>query len=164
MYSYSLDPKYRLKRIRLIADYQFGKGVGKILFEDGCNFIFSKTRRIKQILNNNIRIATIRSNDGFIVLSIDGAKKIHNFIKYPLLRVVISDESVPFASLGKTVFSKFIISLDNNLRCKDEVLIVDKKDNLIAVGQLLLSPLEIINSNNGAAVNVRTGIKNNNII
>ncbi len=159
MYLCSLDSKYRLKRIRLIADYQFGFGSGLSLFDDDCKFILSKTFRIKQILSsNNERIATLRPSDGFLILSIYGSKKIHKFLSYPKLRVVVLDDAVPYVSIGKTAFNKHIIFVDKNLRCLDEVLIVDKNDTLLGVGQLLLAPNEILNSDSGPGVFVRSGI------
>lgn len=161
MYTYSLDPKYRLKRAKLIADYQFGFGAGNALFDSDCIFILSKTKRVKQILSsNNNRLVSIRSMDGFMTLSIHGAKKLHNYFSYPKMRVVISEEAIPYVSIGKSVFCKHVSFIDSDLNCMDEVLIVDNRDNLVATGQLLLSPIEIINTNIGPAVSVRVGINN----
>lgn len=159
MYKYSLDPKHRLKRIQIMADYQFGFGSGIVLFDSNCIFILSKTKRVKQVLDiNKNRLATIRTNDGFITLSIYGANILKSHLKYPKQRVIISEESVPYVSKGKTVFCKHVIDLDMDLRSMDEVLIVDSKDNLIATGQLLLSPLEIKDGLYGAAVFTRSYI------
>lgn len=107
---------------------------------------------------NNKRLATLRSKDGLLTLSIDGAIKLHSYLKYPQLRVVISVDAVPYVSIGKTAFSKHVIFIDENLRSKDEILVVDSEDNFIATGQLLLSPKEVINSKYGAAINIRYGI------
>ncbi|WP_338098532.1 PUA domain-containing protein [Methanolapillus ohkumae] len=143
----------------MMADYQFGKGVGKVLFDDHVTFLLSKTKRIRQIRSDGERLATVRAKDGFFTLSMKGASRIHLFLKAPALRVVVCDDAVPFVSKGKTAFAKHIISIDSTLRAKEEVLITDRNDRLIATGQLALSPDEIMTGNYGVGVFVRNGIE-----
>ncbi|HEX7627355.1 MAG TPA: pseudouridine synthase, partial [Candidatus Methanoperedens sp.] len=50
------QPPPHIKRVRTIADYQFGRGAGEILFCDDVKFQFSTTKRIRQILLDNERI------------------------------------------------------------------------------------------------------------
>jgi len=54
------DADKNLKKVRVIADYQFGKGCGKALFPDGVTFLLSRTNRVRQIMNNGQRIARQR--------------------------------------------------------------------------------------------------------
>ena len=44
----------RLSRVRMIADYQFGKGTGKELFPDGSTFQLSRTKRVRQVFSSVI--------------------------------------------------------------------------------------------------------------
>jgi conserved protein with predicted RNA binding PUA domain len=148
----------RLARVRMIADYQFGKGIGKELFPDGSTFQLSRTKRVRQILHSGKRIATARAKDGFFTLSIEGASVVHNLLTEKKLRVVVSDEAAPFVEKGKTAFIKHVVEIDPELRAGEEVLITDKADRLLATGQLLLSPVEILAFDSGAAVDVRVGI------
>jgi len=50
-----------------------------------------------------------------------------------------------------------VIEIDPELRAGEEVLVTDKTDRLLATGQLLLSPAEILALDGGAAVDVRVG-------
>ena len=50
------------------------------------------------------------------------------------------------------------VEIDTELRAGEEVLVTDKDDRLLATGQLLLSPAEILALNSGAAVDVRAGV------
>ncbi|PKP60848.1 MAG: hypothetical protein CVT88_01845 [Candidatus Altiarchaeales archaeon HGW-Altiarchaeales-1] len=50
---------------------------------------------------------------------------------------------------------KDIINADKNLRAGDECLVVDKDDNLIATGTLMLAPGECTSFKRGVAVRVR---------
>jgi uncharacterized protein with predicted RNA binding PUA domain len=142
----------------MIADYQFGKGIGKELFPDGATFQLSRTRRVRQVLFSGNRIATARAKDGFFTLSIEGASVVHSLLPGKRLRVVISEEAVPFVEKGKTAFIKHVVDIDPELRAGEEVLVTDEAGRLLATGQLLLSPDEILALNSGAAVDVRAGI------
>lgn len=141
----------------MIADYQFGKGIGKELFPEGSTFQLSRTKRVRQVLYSGKRIATARAKDGFFTLSIEGASVVHSLLPGKTLRVVISDDAAPFVEAGKTAFAKHVIEIDPELRAGEEVLVTDKTDRLLATGQLLLSPAEILALDGGAAVDVRVG-------
>jgi conserved protein with predicted RNA binding PUA domain len=150
--------KKRLTMVRMIADYQFGKGIGKVLFPDGATFQLSRTKRVRQVLNSGNRIATARAKDGFFTLSIEGAFIVHRLLPARKLRVVVSDEAASFVEKGKTAFIKHVIEIDPELRAGEEVLVTDRADRLLATGQLILSPAEILTLDSGAAVDVRVGV------
>jgi uncharacterized protein with predicted RNA binding PUA domain len=144
-----------LKRVRIIADYQFGCGVGYALFPDGSEFLMSRTNRIRQIIHKGVRIATIRARDGFLTLGIEGAICLHRFLDAPRQRVVMHSNAVPFILKGKTAFAKHVVDVDPDVRAKDEVLITDEQDHLLATGQATLCAIEMKDFNRGAAVVVR---------
>ena len=147
-----------LIRVRTMADIQFGKGCGEILFPDGVTFLLSRTKRVRQVQFNGKHMATVRAKDGMLTLSIDGAVALHQGLKKPASRVVICDDAVPFVAKGKTAFAKHVVAVDPELRAGDEVILVDEKDEILATGQLLLSPAEAIRMDRGPAVDVRRGI------
>lgn len=148
-----------LKKARVIADYQFGKGAGEILFPDTVEFVLSRTRRMSQIKDGEQRIATLRSFDGLFTLSIEGAKRLHQFLKYPRLRVVMNEESSEFIRKGETAFCKHVLDVDPAMRAYDEVIVVDEKDRLLATGRAMLAAEEITSFKQGVAVKVRQGIE-----
>lgn len=159
MTSIPMTPEARLKRVRMMADYQFGKGAGAVLFDDDSAFTLSKTKRIRQVHSNGERIATVRAKDGFFTLSMEGARRLHAHLKAPAMRVSVTDEAAPFVAKGKTAFCKHVLSVDAEVRALEEILVTDKNDRLLATGQLVLSPKEILCSTQGAAVLVRSGIE-----
>ncbi len=152
-----------LKRVRTIADYQFGCGAGDALFPDNVEFKFSTTKRIRQILLDNNRIATVRAKDGMLTLSIMGAGKLHKFIGYPGCRVVVNSDAAPFVAKGKTAFARHIVTADPDIRAGEEVLVVDENDRLLATGKAVLSPLEMLAFKKGIAVDVRNGIESGDV-
>jgi uncharacterized protein with predicted RNA binding PUA domain len=150
--------KERLSKVRMIADYQFGKGAGKILFPDDVTFQLSKTKRVRQVFHSGKRIVTARAKDGFFTLSIEAATLLHEFLPEKRLRVTVCEDAAPFVAKGKTAFAKHVVELDPEIRAGEEVLVTDEAGSLLATGQLLLSPLEILSLESGAAVDVRVGV------
>ena len=65
-----------LARVQAIADFQFGNLCGTALFPEGCTFLFSTTGRIRQILYEGNRLATVRASDGRLTLGIEGGRRI----------------------------------------------------------------------------------------
>ena len=146
-----------LKQVRTIADYQFGRGAGSTLFNEDVDFVFSSTGRIRQILDKGERIATIRAKDGFLTISVKGAKRLHSFFEYPKLRVILMDDAVPFVKKGKNAFARHVSFVDPMIRAYDEVILVDKTDAFLATGKAVLCACEMISFNRGVAVDVRAG-------
>ncbi|MBA7526849.1 hypothetical protein ES705_19020 [subsurface metagenome] len=153
------NTKKELKKARIVADYQFGAGAGKILFPDNVEFVLSKTRRIAQVKEDGKRIATLRSFDGLLTLSIEGAKRLQHVFKYPRIRVVMNEESSEFIRKGGTAFCKHVIDADPEIRAYDEVMVMDEKDGLLATGKAMLSGEEMKIFEHGVAVKVRYGIE-----
>ncbi|HEY9206539.1 MAG TPA: PUA domain-containing protein [Candidatus Methanoperedens sp.] len=151
--------KSHLKRVRTIADYQFGKGAGEILFPDNVEFLMSTTGKVRQILLNNNRLATVRAHDGMLTLGIAGAGRLHEYIRHPGRRVVVNGDAAPFVAKGKTVFAKHVVLVDDEIRAGEEVFVVDENDRLLASGKALLCPSEMLAFKKGVAVDVRWGIE-----
>lgn len=157
------EKKYSdIEKIKIIADFQFGKGIGEKIFSNKIKIEKSKNGRIKRIWANNKLLATLRSKDGFLALRIEGAKLLHNYTKPLRYRVVIIDEEVKkIVSKGGNVFAKFIEKCDKKIVPKEEVLIVDENDNLLAVGEAILTGKEMTIFKRGVAVKVRDSINHN---
>jgi uncharacterized protein with predicted RNA binding PUA domain len=146
-----------VRRVQTIGDYQFGGLAGTALFPDGCEFILSTTGRIRQILFEGKRLATIRARDGRLTLGIEGARRLHAILPAPGYRVVIRDDVAEFVAQGKNTFAKHVVSADPQIRAGDEVLVVSGDDRLVACGTAMLSGEEMLAFNYGGAVKVRQG-------
>jgi 7-cyano-7-deazaguanine tRNA-ribosyltransferase len=156
--TFKIDDK---EKIKSVADYQFGNEVGNTLFKGEIKIEKSKkTGKIRHIYDNNELIATMRSSDSYFVLSKEGAKRVHGCTKFPKNRIVVNADSETFATEGKSIFSKFVLECDENIRSQDEILIVNKDDKLLAFGKSLLNHNEIMSFNTGQAVKTRKGILN----
>ena len=149
-----------IKKIKAIADYQFGNGAGEALFTG--NIVVEKSKKtgkIRHIYDGKLLIVNMRASDSYLILSKEGARRLHNAMPYPKNRVVVNKDSEPFALDGKSVFCKFVVECDGNIRSKDEVLIVNEQDKLLAFGKTLLGACEINEFKTGQAVKTRKGMK-----
>ncbi|ADT83890.1 tRNA guanosine(15) transglycosylase TgtA [Thermococcus barophilus] len=144
--------------IQAVAEYQFGEGAAEA-FKDAFVELSRKTGMPRQIKAKGKHLATFRAEDGLLTLGIEGAKRVHQILPYPRMRVVVNEDAEPFARKGKNVFAKFVIDADENIRPYDEVLVVNKNDELLATGQTLLSGKELKIFQQGLAVKVRRGIE-----
>ena len=149
-----------VKKVKAIADYQFGVGAGDALFTGNINIEKSKkTGKIRHIYDGKVLIVNMRASDSYLILSKEGAKRLHSAMPYPLNRVVVNKDSEPFALDGKSVFCKFVVECDKDIRAKDEVLIVNEEDKLLAYGKSLLGACEIEQFETGQAIKTRKGMK-----
>jgi len=147
-----------LKRIRSVADYQFGKGIGAVLFPGNVEIFHShRTGRIRYVYLNGKRLATLRPTDGLFSLSIAGAKRIVESrcsVKYI---VIVQNEVSDVIAEGGDVFAVHVVKADSDIRPKDEVIVVDENGKVLAVGKAVLSGEEMKVFKRGVAVKVRRG-------
>jgi len=149
-----------LRRVRAIADYQFGPGAGEALFPEDVQVIRSRrTGRIRHVVGpDGELLATIRASDGLLSLTLQGAKRLLPFLR-GRYTVVVSEEAAPFVAEGRSAFAKHILRADPGIRPGDEVLVVDPSGRLLAVGKAVLTGREMLAFKRGVAVKVRAGVR-----
>lgn len=152
--------KFDLEKIRAISDFQFGLGTGKQLFPDNIEIIKSRsTERIRNIILDGKILVTMRAHDGFFTLTTEGAKRLLSIVEYPRLRVKVTDDSAEYNAKGLNVFFKFISDYDPKIIALNETLVVNKNDELIAVGRSTVSGNEMGHYRKGVAVKVHHSIE-----
>ncbi|MGD6851538.1 MAG: PUA domain-containing protein [Candidatus Bathyarchaeia archaeon] len=145
-------------RVRSIADYQFGRGVGSQLFPDNIEIQHSpRTGRIRYINLNGERLATLRPTDGRLSLSIKAAQTIAEGIPEAKCFVTVKNDVAQYIAKGGDVFAVHVVAVDDGVGAKDEVIAVDEDRHVLAVGRTLLSSSEIRAFKTGVAVKTRHG-------
>jgi predicted RNA-binding protein (TIGR00451 family) len=148
-----------LRKIRCVADYQFGKDVGAKLFPDTVNIVYSKnTGKIRYIHLEKVLLATLRPTTGLLALTIAGAKQLVRTVNPTPYWVKVHDDAAPFVAKGRSAFAKHVTDADPEIRPHDEVTVIDSKNEVLAVGRALLSATEMKAFNRGTAVRVRRGV------
>jgi conserved protein with predicted RNA binding PUA domain len=147
-----------LRRVRSVADYQFGKGVGKRLFPESVEIQFSKaTGRIRYVNLNGERLATLRPTDGLLSLSVAAARLMVERLGLAGCLVTLRNDVSEFVADGGDVFALHVIKVDDAVHAKDEVIVVDEAGKGVAVGRAMLSSSEMKAFKTGVAVKVRHG-------
>jgi len=150
-----------LRKIKGITDYQFGSDITDILFDDVKKISVERsknTNKIRYIYYNKNLLLTLRPTNGLLTLSLFSANKIIKKIPAPRLRTVVLTEISDFIKKGRNVFCKHVIDIDPELRPLDEAIIVNQKDELLAIGRLKISVDYIKSFKYGVAILVRKGI------
>jgi uncharacterized protein with predicted RNA binding PUA domain len=147
-----------LMRVRSIADYQFGKGVGVRLFPEDVKILYSKkTGRIRYVSLNGERLATLRPTDGLLSISISAANFMAENVGFARCFVTVREDVAKFVAEGSDVFAAHVVKADDAIRAKGEVIVVDEDNRVLAVGRALLSSSEMKTFKTGVAVKVRHG-------
>jgi conserved protein with predicted RNA binding PUA domain len=148
-----------LSKVRSIADYQFGKNVGEKLFPETVTFEFSKrTGRIRFVNLDGERLATLRPTDSLFSLSIKAAKCLTETAPAAKGFVTLKNDVSKYIAQGGDVFAVHVVAVDDDVRAKDEIIVVDENRQVLAVGRAILSAPEIRAFKTGVAVKVRHGI------
>ncbi|MCX6649084.1 MAG: pseudouridine synthase [Candidatus Bathyarchaeota archaeon] len=147
-----------LRRIRAVAEYQFGPGAGAALFPDEVRIVHSRnTGRIRHIHLGDTFQATFRPNDGVFTLTIAAAKRLIEQIPDLGYTVTVSEDAAEFVSQGKNVFAKHVTRAGEKIRPGDEVIITSEKQGVIGVGKALLLSEEMKVFKIGVAIKTRRG-------
>jgi len=149
-----------LAKIRSIADYQFGKGVGAQLFPDNIEIQYSpRTGRIRFINLNGERLATLRPTDGVLSLSLKAAQTMTEKTPFAKCFVTVKNDVSKFIAAGGDVFAVHVVKVDSEVGAKDEVIALDEDGQVLAVGRTMLSSEEMKAFKTGVAVKIRHGTK-----
>jgi uncharacterized protein with predicted RNA binding PUA domain len=149
-----------LAKVRSIADYQFGKGVGTLLFPSNVEIQYSpRTGRIRFINLNGERLATLRPTDGVLSLSIKAAVFMAEKTPFAKCFVTVKNDVSKFIAEGGDVFAVHVVNVDAEVGAKDEVIALDEDGQVLAVGRTILSSEEMKAFKTGVAVKVRHGRK-----
>jgi 7-cyano-7-deazaguanine tRNA-ribosyltransferase len=103
-------------------------------------------------------LLSLRARDGLFTLKAEGARILHKKFRRPKLRAIVQSDTAEFNQAGKNVFAKFVKECDDGLRPRDEVLVVDEDDKLVAVARALMNREEMLAFSKGIAARVREGI------
>ena len=146
------------EKISYHIDALFGKGVSDVLPNE-LSFTYSrKTGRIKSFRINDQLVGTLRS-DGGIALTIFGASILLKSSNFKQNCIIPNNDALPFVSEGRSVFCKHVEWFGSNINIGSEVVVIDKKGEVVAVGKSVLSQSQLHGRIGDIAVKVREGIK-----
>jgi predicted RNA-binding protein (TIGR00451 family) len=147
-----------LRRLSIMVDYLFGKGVSRALPKSGIRLFYSRrSGRAKLVHHDGALFATVKPN-GAMALSVYGATVLAQAPRFRENCVEVSDDVVGFVRGGRSVFCKFVMGAGKNVYPKSEVAVVDRRGRVIGVGMAVLNGAVMAQFKSGVAVKVRAGI------
>ncbi|MEN2974067.1 MAG: PUA domain-containing protein [Candidatus Caldarchaeales archaeon] len=145
-----------LEAVRLIADYQFGFRVGSRLFPNESKIqVSKKTGRPRYILLGDKLLATVRSSDGMLALTLYGGERLSHIIEWPRRRIIVKDSHLDKVLEMKVVKADWVSYVDENLAPNEEVLVYNSSRRLIGVGRVTTSGKTILTVSGGTVVKIR---------
>ncbi len=145
------------RRLSIMVDYLFGKGVSRALPRKGVRLVFSRrSGRLKLVFHDKRLFATVKPNGAF-ALSLYGAEVLSASPTFRANCVAVADDTAQFVKGGKSVFCKFVTWAGKNVLPGGEVTVVDSKGGVLGVGTAVLNGKFIKQFRSGIAVKVRVG-------
>lgn len=145
------------RRLSLMVDYLFGRGVSRALPKEGIRLVYSRrSGRVKLVFHESKLFSTVKPN-GSMALSVYGANLLSRSPRFRENCVTVADEAAEFVHGGKSVFCKFVTRAGSNVLPKSEVAILDRKGRVLGVGTAVLNGKFIKQFRSGIAVKVRVG-------
>ncbi len=145
-----------IARCRAVLDMQFGKGAGDVLDGRKVEIVKSeRTGKIRNVIIDGVHALSMRAADGRFSPRLEGGRMLKEHLPPPRMRVKIEDEPAEFAAKGNNVFAKFVLDCDPEIRPGDDVLVVNTRDELVAVGRALMNREEMLAFKRGISVRVK---------
>lgn len=152
-------------KLAMTLDYIFGRNTSEAIDFSDLAFVYSRrTGRLKYVEGKTSKrvLFSFRPN-GTIAPTIAGASlllsryKLSGIKKRPRWTVTVIDGVSEVVSQGKTVFCKHVVHCDDSLRGGDDVVVLNQKGDLLAVGKSIIAGPMMKQFKRGAAVKVREG-------
>ncbi|MFX0055598.1 MAG: DUF5591 domain-containing protein [Promethearchaeota archaeon] len=133
--------------LRATADFQFGLGSGELLIPKGAG-LRGKLYRTVICQIEKEQVCAYNASSGMLSLTLAGARRIADSQKS---WVRFEGKEVK----GGSIFAVGVREADSSIRPGDEVIVVDRNDNVVAVGRSEMSGKEMSEFEKGRAVTVR---------
>ncbi len=119
----TVQPKpHELRRVRMVAAYQFGRGAEHVFPETIQIARSLSTGRIRHLHENGVLLATLKARDGLYALQVEGGRRLVRIFKPPRLRVQVMSGVEQFIRKGGNVFAKHVAKVDPEIPAEEEVL------------------------------------------
>ena len=148
---YSPKIPTQLTFLRGVADFQFGKGSGSILIPNSVKIHGRKERGFRVQLDGE-HLLTFRPETGYLTLSLKAGRLIQSHTRN---LVTFDGQKIK----GSTIFTKAIINASSEIRPNEEVLVINKKGELLAVGVSRLSGDLLEKMKFGKGISIRQKVK-----
>ena len=139
------------KQIRATADFQYGPGIGKLLFPNTIKFK-GKYPRDRQIFSEKQQIATLHKSTGFLSIFPQHAQKI---IHHSYNNLKFMDDYVK----GSNIYAPGCSEADNRIHPNDEIFVI-ANNKIIASATAFVSGLDMNKMTSGKLAEIKKKVRN----
>ncbi|MHA1772264.1 MAG: DUF5591 domain-containing protein [Candidatus Thorarchaeota archaeon] len=140
-------PRLLEETLRATADFQFGLGAGTLLVPDSAR-LTGKLYRTVICRDHGEQLASYIAETGLLSLTLEGGRRLVEHGKY----WVRFDGDV---LKGGSLFAVAVTEADPQIRPGDEVIVLNRNDEVVGVGRSEMSGREMCDFTNGRAVSIR---------
>ncbi len=147
--------KLLLKHVRQLISFQFGVD-GDCFFPEDCVVEVSpSTGKIRRVWLDGRVLVTVRPSDGMISLTLDGGLRLLRLTSGLKHRVIVDEEGERLIKNGFDLSAANIVAADESIIPGQEVLVVNRSGDLLAVGKAVISGYEMKELKCGTSVKIR---------
>ncbi|MGQ4870509.1 MAG: DUF5591 domain-containing protein [Candidatus Thorarchaeota archaeon] len=140
-----------LETLRATADFQFGSGAAALLVPENARFRGKLYHTVTCKVEGEQLFSYIASN-GMLSLTLRGAERLSELGRY---WVKFDGKEIG----GGSLFAVAVTNADPQIRPGDEVIVLNRDDDVVAVGRSEMSGREMCEFDNGRAVSIRHKVK-----
>jgi 7-cyano-7-deazaguanine tRNA-ribosyltransferase len=141
------------RQVEALLRWEYGDIVMGALAEEVRGERSRRTGRLRSI-DGEGRSWFVVGTDGVPRPTFFGAARLQPLLTEGRAQVVVADDAAPFVARGRSLFSRFVVKADPGLVPNASALLVDRSEQLLAVGRLVLAPHEMRRLARGVAVRV----------
>ena len=155
-------PEWDARQVASLLEWRYGPTAAARLVRGLQAERSRRTGRLRTILGNGEPCFVV-GTDGVPRPTYRGALLVHAAVGPGRERVVVHDDATPFVREGRSLFSSFVVRADPALVPGASALLVDERDELLAVGRLVLAPYEMGRMRRGVAARVTSHARSTEI-
>ncbi len=144
------DAEWTARQVGALLLWQYGAAIADALAPGLTGERSRRTGRLRRFRRGDAP-AFVLGTDGVPRPTFLGGSLLHGACDAGRHRVYVADDAVEFVRSGRSLFSRFVESADPALPPGASALLVDRHDELLAVGRLLLAPSEMGRLRRGVA-------------
>ncbi len=141
------------RQILTLLTWEYGPDVAGELARDLVGERSRASGRLRRIRREGTTLFHV-GTDGIARPTFRGAGEVRAALPEERGRVVVQDDAREFVAQGRSLFARFVAAADPSLRPGSSALLVDRSDELLGVGRLVLAPHEMRRMARGVAARV----------
>jgi 7-cyano-7-deazaguanine tRNA-ribosyltransferase len=146
-------PAWTRRQVTALLTWEYGPVVAEAFAPSLVGERSRSSGRLRAIASG-VHPAFNVGTDGLARPTYWGGQELRAFLPEDRGRIVVADDAREFVAQGRSLFARFVVRADPALRPGATALLVDRSDELLAVGRLLLAPHEMRSMARGVAVRV----------